>query len=561
MGKNFADLNGILKAEDNGSNIKPKFDEHWFDTQERYKIPLQDLREPMEIRRVFWEFPNTPSTLAKYVRQAVAVGALWSIILADPHVVAEESLDYSCEAGINDNFLQADFRMIVPKGVNAPSAIVVFVPGTDGDGRGIVTNPEFLAIAKACNAILLGCDYRAEGLGYDNPAGGSGHALDQAIFHLADSARHPEWMHLPLLLIGYSQGGIFTFNYVCWRPERVKAFAALKAVSPKVKPGTDSFQVPGLLLAGELDEPGRVRSIARAFYMATGRHSKWTFLLENGMAHELDSKSIEFAGMFLEGVSGKSPETPVYYNAETGKLETISPIAPGICWIPSEQVADAWRTLHKPMRLQDLMVMPDRIRLASLVSVESDPPCYDCEAGAQQNGVLRLRGTNPGITIDRTELVGREFAIGESRSDTLPMDVGLFFTPKSCWGPVTADVEIYGRLQGQMLESRTLKLSGVIEGPLRAIPSTVYLGVMRPGGENEAQVRLKSDHRQFRISKITGSKDITAVLENQTQEGAVLHIRCMPGNRLGQMSSEILLTIDSPEHGTLRIPVIGIVSE
>jgi hypothetical protein len=49
---------------------------------------------------------------------------------------------------------------------------------------------------------------------------------------------------------------------------------------PRFKPQATSFQVPGLLAAGEYDQPGRVRSIARAFGEAEGQDSRWALLWE-----------------------------------------------------------------------------------------------------------------------------------------------------------------------------------------------------------------------------------------------------------------------------------------
>src|ERR1700760_915796 len=78
------------------------------------------------------------------------------------------TFDYSVRPKPNDNFLEASFRFKSLPSNGSSNTLLVYVPGTDGDGRDITADPNFLKIAVACNANLLGCYYRGKELSYDN---------------------------------------------------------------------------------------------------------------------------------------------------------------------------------------------------------------------------------------------------------------------------------------------------------------------------------------------------------------------------------------------------------
>jgi pimeloyl-ACP methyl ester carboxylesterase len=490
-----------------------------------------------------------------------AIILFFATVLFD-HVYSENVGDYSVEPQPKDNFLEADFRLVFPDDHAPPSAILVFIPGTDGDGRGIITNSTFLALSKACHAALMGCDYRGEGLSYEDPTGGSGRALDEAISHFAVSTHTPELAQAPLLLIGYSQGGIFTYNYVCSYPERVRAFAALKAVIPKFQPKPESFRIPGLLIAGQMDKPERIRSISSAFAAAAGKHSEWALLFERGNGHELDQKSIGLTQTFFEAIFQPSKAVrPIFLNAESGISETADSTGPGVCWFPNEDVAESWRHLHQPTSLSDLMTIPEWPQLQSLISVKCDPEKYGCENGNQQLGILDLISDTAGITIDHVQAFGEGFSVVSTETDKLPMQIKLCFAPRQLpWGQIRADIELDGSLSGKKLQPFSFSVLGVVKGPVTAIPSMIYLGIVSRGSNIAQKILLKSSLSSVHIADIRTPEGMTVTVEEKGDGDTQLEVHWLVGSRLGRMNAEIQLTLDSPEKGTLRIPVIGIVS-
>jgi predicted esterase len=477
-------------------------------------------------------------------------------------VCSADIFDYSVVPRPHENFCEAGFRFVVPDTVSHPNAIVVFIPGTDGDGRGAVTNATFLSISEACHAALIGCHFRGEGLGYDDPSGGSGRALDEAISHFADVAQEPKLTQIPLLLIGYSQGGMFTFNYICWRPERVKAFAALKAIFPKLQPTAAAFSLPGLLAAGQADEPGRIRAIAQAFLGATGKHSEWAFLLERGVGHDLDPKSIGMAGDLFEAVCQEaSAERPVYLNAETGNSETVDSTAAGRCWFPNQNVASTWKALHQLIPLQKLISTPNRQKLQDLVTVRSEPEAFSCRNEDRQSGVLDLSGSTTGLIIDRVQIAGDGFNVNSPSRGPLPIEVITSFAPRDlAWGRIRADIEIDGSLNGQSLEPLTVSVAGVVRGAVTASPSSLYLGIVSRGDLVDRKIRLKSNQGPMHLVDIRAPSGITVTSKIEADDEAEVYIHWASGPDLGKISGDILLSFDLPEKGTLKIPVIGLVS-
>jgi pimeloyl-ACP methyl ester carboxylesterase len=283
---------------------------------------------------------------------AVFLGLLWAVGLS---LGRGDALDYSVPPQPKDNFVEASFRCVNPDPQTPPDYVLVFIPGTNSDSRKIVTEGPWLGICKACHAVLVACCFRGIELGYDQPSGGTGRALDEAIAHFATQLGLPKLANAPLLLVGHSQGGNFTYNYVAWRPERVKAFAATKWMIPcPMEPA--SFQVPGIIATAEKDEPGRIQSIAKAFIGASGQHSKWAFLYEKGAAHDLGMPLFYFIQTYFTAVCEPGPgDAPVLLNAETGNAETPVSAARGVSWFPNQQAANSWKALYKPATLLELM--------------------------------------------------------------------------------------------------------------------------------------------------------------------------------------------------------------
>lgn len=67
-------------------------------------------------------------------------------------------LDYSVVPKPKDNFLEASFRYLNPDPQAIPEIILVYIPGTDGDARGVIQDFKFLFEHHLLRAVLLYAD-------------------------------------------------------------------------------------------------------------------------------------------------------------------------------------------------------------------------------------------------------------------------------------------------------------------------------------------------------------------------------------------------------------------
>src|SRR5579863_5086867 len=160
-------------------------------------------------------------------------------------------IDYS--AGEGSNFAVADFRLWLPKGTQIAAATVL-VPGSNEDGRRMVSDVVWQHFARRNGLALVGCcfiDRPHEPSFIDeyvNVRRGSGAALLEALDAFSAVLNQRDLARVPLLLWGMSAGGEFNYEFVGWKPHRVLAFVVNKggiyysALLPE-----QSRRVPGLL--------------------------------------------------------------------------------------------------------------------------------------------------------------------------------------------------------------------------------------------------------------------------------------------------------------------------
>jgi pimeloyl-ACP methyl ester carboxylesterase len=480
-------------------------------------------------------------------------------LLGSSRAWAVQDFDFQVEPSPGDNFLEAGFRFTNPEPGKVPERILVYIPGTDGDARSVVDDPAFLQACRKCHAALVGCYFRGEGLSYDTPSGGSGNALDMALASFAAQTEQPQLAQLPLLLMGFSQGSQFTFNYVCWHPNRVEAFAAIKAGGFALKPNEESFRVPGLLVAGQYDEPGRIRTTAQAFMGSAGKNAKWAFLFEKGAGHDM-TRIGSFALQFLDAVCENAGEV-VYRHADTGEAASSSSSDADVCWFPDEATATTWGTLHQRTPLAELAHMPDPVAVGSVIQVTITPASFSCANGQRQDGTIKLSTSQEGVSVQSISVSGPGVALTGPAGGKLPLQTTLSFTPVDFdWGSVSADITISGEQSGHELAPETITLHSLVQGPVTPAPRLLYLGIAHPQETVRKTIQLKVSGSGAHIAKITSPSDVIATpQEIPGTDDLVLQVTWAPSKRLGSMSGEIRIDLDRPEKGTLRIPVVGVV--
>ena len=483
----------------------------------------------------------------------------FSVLLCSFHAWAGQEFDFQKEPSFGDNFLEAAFRFISPNSGEVPERILVYLPGTDGDARTVVNDPAFLDACRKCHAALVGCYFRGEGLPYDNPSGGSGHALDEALDSFAVQTGQSQLAKLPLLLMGFSEGSQFTFNYVCWKPDRIEAFAAIKAGRFALMPQKESFRIPGLLVAGQYDQPGRIRATSQAFARSSGKNSRWAFLFEKGAGHDM-TRIGGFALQFLDAVCENAGED-IYRHADTASSASSPAGDADLCWFPDEAIAESWAALRQPVPLAELTRMPDPVSLGSFTQIVLDPTSFNCANGQKQEGTIDLSTSQEGVYVQRVSISGQGFALVGADEGKLPQKTTVSFAPVDIdWGPVSAEVTIYAKQADSELAPDTITVHGMVQGPAASVPRLLYLGIAHPHEIVRKTIRLKLSKSGAHITEITTPPDLTATFDKiKGSDDLALQVTWSPSGRLGSTSGEIRIGFDLPQKGTLRIPIVGVV--
>src|SRR5262249_47050122 len=149
------------------------------------------------------------------------VAMLFALRPAEAQVFEGTTLDQQIPPG--KNFDKANFRLWIPKEGALLEAIVVLMPGSNGDARAQVDDAVWREFATRHKLALVGGQITDKPHEqnfleqYCNVSQGSGQALLDAITMFATTSHHPELATAPLLLWGMSAGGQFNYEFVAWK--------------------------------------------------------------------------------------------------------------------------------------------------------------------------------------------------------------------------------------------------------------------------------------------------------------------------------------------------------
>lgn len=285
--------------------------------------------------------------------------ALLALLIAAPAFA--QTIDDSIPSGAN--FDKAQFRLWLPNNVPAVRAVLVLVPGSNGDGRAMAQDTVWQAFATKNRLGIVACRFtdkpHDQGFieDYVDVRRGSGQALFEVLNRFASRTKHPELGTAPLLLWGMSAGGQFDYEMTAWKPERVVAFVANKGgIYYTALASRAAREVPGMLFIGGKDLEQRIETITGLFAVNRRGAALWALALEPGVAHVV-GRSRDVSMVFFEDVLAERL-------ADDGSLKTIpekngwlgnphdgsvGPFGPlpnyPLAWLPSERVARAWHAM------------------------------------------------------------------------------------------------------------------------------------------------------------------------------------------------------------------------
>jgi dienelactone hydrolase len=262
-----------------------------------------------------------------------------------------------------ENYDKAEFRLWLPNGAEPVRALVILVPGSNGDGRGQVDDPFWQTFAAKRHLALVGCRFTDKPHDqmfiehYVDVSKGSGQALLEALASLGRKSSHAEIASAPMLLWGMSAGGEFNYEFTAWKPERVIAFVVNKgnvyytALAPLA-----ARRVPGVLFTGENDLAFRVDAIDGLFAINRRAGALWSYVQEPGVGHEV-AHSREFAAvLFDEMLSARLSDSGTLRDLDEkgglygdGRTRTVHPARDAkppaqypVSWLPTARTARAW---------------------------------------------------------------------------------------------------------------------------------------------------------------------------------------------------------------------------
>jgi poly(3-hydroxybutyrate) depolymerase len=265
------------------------------------------------------------------------------------------------------NYDKAEFRLWLPDGAGPVRALVVLVPGSNGEGRTMVDDPFWQAFAVKHRLALVGCHLTDKPHDqsfieeYVDVAKGSGQALVDSIAALGVQAGHAEIATAPLMLWGMSAGGEFDYEFAVWRPDRVVAFVVNKgniyytALAP-----APTRSIPALLFTGEKDLDFRIETVNGIFAVNRRGGALWALTEEPGIGHAVGRSKDLGAMLFEDVLDARLPESsggalrPLAERAgfiADLTAKTYAPVGDSrppnhlTSWLPTERMAKAWQSV------------------------------------------------------------------------------------------------------------------------------------------------------------------------------------------------------------------------
>ena len=285
-------------------------------------------------------------------------------------------LDWAAPSGTN--YDHAEFRLWQADAARPVRAVVVLLPGSNEDGRGLVEDPHWQAFAETHDMALLGCWFSDKPHpqmfieSYADAAHGSGQALLDAQTAFGARLGRPGLASAPLLLWGISAGGEFNYEFVAWKPERVAGFVVNKGgfyYSALLSPA--ARQVPGLFFIGGKDLESRQDAIRGLFAINRRGGALWAFIEEPTATHVI-GRSREIAEMYFDDLiplrlASPSPTAPSgllplaeasgfigdpksFTAQKAGTGENSNP-SYATSWLPTERAARLWEAASKDQQL------------------------------------------------------------------------------------------------------------------------------------------------------------------------------------------------------------------
>jgi hypothetical protein len=279
--------------------------------------------------------------------------------------------DWTCSInpGEGGNFNLAEFGLWVPdpKNVSDLKAILVLLGHFNSNTLGLLNSKDWQKYAMDNHLALLAARIENFQIPTDYPyfeaGNGSGDALMLALEAIANKNNIPRVASLSFLFRGYSAGGMFSYYFSAYKPERVIAFSNIRGWD-LVNMGDENKNIPALFLLGENDTlDGVPKDIVQQVVLNKRRNNGlWAFAVEPGVDHysdldKADSLTVKFFSSVLNlraNGTGKPlilPESSGWLgNNDTHAVFSYTDYPDdrkNASWLPDEVIATAWVDFQK----------------------------------------------------------------------------------------------------------------------------------------------------------------------------------------------------------------------
>ncbi|PIA81124.1 hypothetical protein BFR04_15620 [Gaetbulibacter sp. 4G1] len=187
---------------------------------------------------------------------------------------------------LGDNFDLAEFKMWVPEDVSDLRAILILSNHANGGSFGWLSLDEWRNYARAEKLALMAINVKtttADGF-YTNASGGSGDALIKALDTITYKNNLTDINKLPFLMKGYSAGGVFSYYFSNFKPERIIAFVNIRGGAVGLTSDTNN-NTPGLMLLGENDAVSRNQNMGGVVLSKRDKGGAFSYAIEPDVDH------------------------------------------------------------------------------------------------------------------------------------------------------------------------------------------------------------------------------------------------------------------------------------
>ena len=250
-----------------------------------------------------------------------------------------EMLQEHIELTPTNSIAKASFDCLKPK---SPDAVLILLPGANGDGRGFLEERAWTRFAVKQNWAVVAAtfvspiDELKRNRGYYDATAGSGMMLRTALDRM-------DLLTKPLYLYGFSGGGKFAVRFADAYPKSVAAFAVLGfggIAWDAVKNGPC-----GIIACGEEDP--RVGAAFSWFKdaRALGRRLSWVEVPELGHVRSVSVE--EFVRQWFVDESKRQANVDCGVVCEIGSGSVgmgRDGVSANCSWFPSDRICESWRS-------------------------------------------------------------------------------------------------------------------------------------------------------------------------------------------------------------------------